>query len=338
MISRYALASTMNFTTSCGREARVKKYLSKLKWSKPRFGLDLPDIDLGAAFKSGVDGAAELITGGVGSSVDVMRTTLGKMPFLGSTASSEAYEHAGVDEKHYFLVPDTGSETGYSLHIMRCLPMGVPPINELPKRRMLHLSSSHALPLLQSIVSEQAKADVRSAERDTPYLASNLNALIDEIDAVDGKLFNGVLLIGGLVAFVNPVAGAAVALKAVLPSAGLIVSRYGLKFASDTVTNLDLAAQVRRAEKDVAKQFKEANTVQLVNPLLAHMQDETDLGMWMMDRDAFAFGCEDLAFSRVDVRRLVDLTRAAISDVSGEAANDAYLDALSEIVISNRDA
>ena len=41
--------------------------------------------------------------------------------------------------------------------------------------------------------------------------------LINEIDKVEGKVFSGVLLLGAAIALANPLAGAAIAMKAVHP-------------------------------------------------------------------------------------------------------------------------
>ncbi len=310
-------------------EGRVKKILSKVKIP------DLsPALGLGDALISGVGGAIEKVTGTFDTSVGLLRATLGGIPFFGATATSEAYDHTKLDEKHYFLVPDLESEQGFSLYVLRCLPVGVPPINDLPKRRLLHMPSEHALPMLQEIVIKDARETAKNESCPSNFISNNLTSLIDEIDNVDGKVFNGVLLLGGLVAFVNPLAGAAVAMKALLPSVGLILSKYGLKFASETATNIDIANQIRKAEKDVKKQFKHASTISVINPLLHHLDANTNLDMWLMEREKFLFQCAETDFSQSDIKRLTDLTRQVISDVRPNDAPSEYLDAVTEIIRS----
>jgi len=97
---------------------------------------------------------------------------------------------------------------------MRSLPEGVPPINDLQKRRLLHLPSDGALPMLEHIVVKDARERASADAVPNNIVTSNLDSLINEIDKVDGKVFGGVLLLGGLVALANPLAGAAVAMKA----------------------------------------------------------------------------------------------------------------------------
>jgi hypothetical protein len=138
-----------------------------------------------------------------------------------------------------------------------------------------------------------------------------LNDIADQIDQLDGKVFNGVLLIGGLVALINPLAGAAVAMKALIPSAGLLLSKYGLKYVSDTVSARELANRIRAAEREVLLQFRDSGTDSIVNPLLSQLdraletsEDEYDP---LLDFDATAF-----TFGKRDRDRMFKLTIHAI--------------------------
>lgn len=101
-----------------------------------------PAVGLGEALLSGVSGAFDKVTGTFETGFGVLQSTLGGIPFFGATATSKSYDHTKFDEKHYFLIPDTGSEDGYALYVMRSLPEGIPPINNLEKRRLLHLPGS----------------------------------------------------------------------------------------------------------------------------------------------------------------------------------------------------
>lgn len=309
----------------------MKKILSKIDVSKAGTLLN-PALGLGESLRSGVGDAFDKVTESFDTSVGLLQDSLGGIPFFGATATSKAYDHTTFDEKHYFLIPDIAADDGFSLYVMRCLPAGVPPINDLKKRRLLHLPDQSALPMLEHIVVKDARDRASSKAISTNFVSSNLDALIDEIDKVDGKVFGGVLLLGGLVALANPLAGATVALKAAIPSLGMAVSKYGLKFASETATNLDVAQQIKRAEKDIKKQFKSAQTVSLVNPVLHHMMTRKSLDMWMMESEAFQYLCDDLVFSQQDVRRLTDLTEQAISDIKKDADTQSYLEKVTEII------
>jgi len=309
----------------------MKKILSKIK--VPHIGSVLiPAAGLGDALLSGVGGAFDKVTGTFDTGVGVLKSSLGGIPFFGATATSKFYDHTQFDEKHYFLIPDETSDDGYSLYVMRSLPEGVPPINDLEKRRLLHLPSEGALPMLEHIVIKDARERASTDAVSTNFVSTNLDSLVNEIDKVDSKVFGGVLLLGGLVALANPLAGAAVAMKAAVPSIGLMVSKYGLKTVSQTATNMDIAKQIKRAEKEVKTQFKSAKTVSVINPLLHHMGTRTSLDMWMMEHEKFQYLCEDIEFTQKDIRRLTDFTEQAISDVVKDAETQIYLEKVTAII------
>lgn len=315
----------------------MKKLFRKIKFNKPKLpslpkmpSINVPGISpalgLGEALFSKVTG---LVDGGYG----LLRSTIGGIPFLGKTASSKSYDHTKVDERHYFLVPNSNEKEAYSLFVMRCLPDGVPPVNKLPKRRLLHLPSQHALPQLEAIVLEAESDSIRETPREPGYLASNINDLLDEIDKVDEKAFQGLLLVGGLVALVNPLAGAAVAAKAALPAIAMILGRYGMKFASETATNVDVARQINRAKKDLRKEFSLSSTYQLINPLLANLGKEARLESWLMEKEKYQFVCEGLEFSQADLIRLMDLTQQAVDDTTDYAVPHSYFTAMRKLIL-----
>jgi len=309
----------------------MKKILSKIKM--PDLGdATKPVIGLGDALLSGVGGAYDKVTGTFDTGVGVLRSHLGGIPFFGSTATSQFYDHKKFDEKHYFLIPNKAMDDGYSLYVMRSLPEGVPPINDLKKRRLLHLPSDGALPMLEHIVVKDAKERASAEAVPDNFVTSNLDSLINEIDKVDGKVFGGVLLLGGLVALANPLAGAAVAMKAAVPSIGLVVSKYGLKTASETATNIDVSRQIKRAEKDVKSQFKSAQTVSVINPILRHLGSPSSLDMWMMENEKYRFECEGIEFTQADILRLADFTKQAISDIEKDPETEAYLEDVISII------
>ncbi len=289
------------------------------------------------------DNLFSVVSGMLDSGVGLVSSTLQGVPFFGSTATSEIYDHEKMDEKHYFLIPDSSRDQQYSLYVMRALPTGVPPINDLPKQRILHLPTEDALPMLRELIVAEARDNVETDKVPDNFFTNSLSGLIDEIDKVDDKAFKGVLAIGGLVAMINPLAGAAVAVNAVLPSVGLIVSKYGLKLASDTVTNLDLSRRIKKAEKDVLKQFKAANTIQVVNPLLYQLA-KAQSGSSSLDDVFTEFRSDDIELSPTDSSRFLSLTEEAVrnlDDVSDKGefttGNDkSYLQTLNRFIRRNQ--
>lgn len=311
----------------------MKKLISKIKSSVPDFGL--PDIRI-----PGISPALELgealfskVTGTLDDGVGLLKSTLGGIPFLGRSARSASYDHEQIDERHYFLIPDVSNPEEFSLCLTRCLPENVPPVNDLPKRRLLHLPSEHALPMLETIVLKEASDAIREKGTEPGLISKNLGALLDEIDKVDDKAFQGLLLVGGLVALVNPLAGATVAAKAALPAMTMVMSKYGLKVATDTASNIEIARNIKKAEKDLKKQFSEAGTSMVINPLLANLGDSISIETWLMEKEKFQFHCADFDFSAADLIRLMDLTKEAVADSGQTKIDDNYYKTMRERVL-----
>lgn len=257
--------------------------------------------------------SAEMLGAGTG----YLKSSLGNTWLLGSTAASSDYDHQKFDERHYFLIPFHLAEAHYSLHVTRLLPDGVPPINDLPKQRFVHLPNDHAMPAFEAIVTSQARQTVESAEPSSGSLAGRLNELADQLDRLEGKMFGGVLLVGGLVALVNPAAGAVVAAKAALPSIGLFLSKYGLKYAGDSVQEKDVARQVKNAEKEVLQQFRNTEAQPLTNPLLSQL----DLALRTHESQyepILDFEPGDLSFGDQDRSRMLKVTAQAITNTYAE--------------------
>ncbi len=222
--------------------------------------------------------ATEAVSSGLGYA----REKLGGSWLFGSTEESDSFEER-VDEKHYFVVPYRLSNCRYTLYSMRCLPTGVPPINDLPKRRVFHLPDPSALATLEHLMTEQARDRVEATEVTKGTLGTRLVQLADEIDKLDSKMFNGVLLIGGLVALANPVTAAVLTAKAMIPSVGLLLSRYGLKYVGDAANDRAVEKEVRKAEQQVLTEFKEANTTSVHNPMLAQLDKALDTDLYEYD-------------------------------------------------------
>jgi hypothetical protein len=202
-----------------------------------------------------------------GTGMGYLTKLVGDLRLFASTNASNA--DATFDERHYFLVPDPRSHEGYSLVLTRTLPDGVPPINELPKRRYLHLANLDSEVMLRTLLVKQAQAEELEKPTTGKPLSVRVREIADAIDALDERVFGGVLLIGGLVALFNPLAGAAIAAKSLLPSFGLFASKYGLRMAEESLNEAEMRNRVKIAEQDVRKQFGSSETVAYTNQLLS---------------------------------------------------------------------
>lgn len=200
--------------------------------------------------------------------VRVIREVVEGLPVLISSERSAQYAEQ-YDEKHYFVIPFTLTEPGFILHTMRCLPDGIPEINDLPKRRVFHLPGEHFEALLREHLVESARA--LAGEHHGNRLSS-LESLANDIDALDSKLTYGMLLVGGIAAIFNPLLGAGIAAKAMLPGIAGILNKYGLRPVGEKLTKSQVAAELKKAEDQVLAQFSDSNTCKVVNPILQELE------------------------------------------------------------------
>lgn len=208
----------------------------------------------------------ETATESFGSGLGYAQKSIANFRLFGSNEVVES----DFDTKHYFLIPFKPAEHGYSLYSMRCLPDGVPPVNDLPKRRIFHLPNEHAAGMVEVLLCDQAAKTVNDSSS-VSLTGARLTDLADSIDQLDQKAFHGALLIGGLVALANPVAGGILAAKAMVPSIGLVLTKYGLKQVSDVLDHRSLQSRIKSAEKEVLAEFHGKATSQIVDPLLAQL-------------------------------------------------------------------
>lgn len=200
-----------------------------------------------------------------------LRTVKEKVAGLSIYISSERTNKYDVkyDEKHYFVIPFKLAEQGFVLHTMRCLPESIPEINDLPKRRIFHFPNLYYEATLREHMIQCAVAMSQEKMADKKH---TLEELADDIDALDAKLTYGMLLIGGLAAIVNPLVGAGIAAKALMPGAAGLFNKYGLRPLGQKLTKSQAEKEAKHAEAAIMKQFSESSTFKVVNPLLQELE------------------------------------------------------------------
>ncbi|MGH1543902.1 MAG: hypothetical protein ACRBHB_26120 [Arenicella sp.] len=220
-------------------------------------------------FKKGKDvlnSATDKLSVEMESGMSIVKDVINGLPIFVSFERSTKYQ-AEFDEKHYFVIPFEGSETGFSLHTMRYLPVSVPEVNDLPKRRVFHFPNLYYEAALRENMLQSARSlATEKLERST------LESLADDIDALDNKLTYGMLLVGGIAAIFNPIVGAGIAAKAVLPSITGLFTKYGLRPVAEKLTQSQAKALVSEAENKVRKAFSESDTIKVVNPILQELE------------------------------------------------------------------
>lgn len=255
------------------------------------------------------------------SGYGLAKRSVGAIPFFGSNEVSESYESDQVDEKHYFVLPYRMAKEGYSLYSMRCLPKGVPVINDLPKQRIFHLPQENVDRLVEALLSEQAAQEFKTDPESASGFGKRLSSLADEIDNLDDKLFGGVLLIGGLVAFINPVAGATIAAKALVPSAGMLLSKFGLRAAGENLTDRAVKQEADKARETVLNEFRDSRTHSILNPILA----ELDLALSTDETQhdpLIEFDFQACEFGERDQQRMKQVTCRAVANAYSEILAD----------------
>lgn len=213
--------------------------------------------------------AVEKTTVEIESSYSTLKEIVDGLPIFTSIEKSKEYEGQQFDEKHYFVIPYELSDYGFALHTMRCLPDSAPDINNLPKRRVFHFPNEHSENMLKRYMLESAQELILERSENTP---NSLESLANDIDSLDKKLTYGMLVVGGIAAIANPIAGAAIAAKALLPGVGGVINKYGIRSSGQKLKEYKLGKSLKESESYIEQEFKDANTLQIINPILQELE------------------------------------------------------------------
>ncbi len=238
---------------------------------------------------------------------------MGKMPYLASSVSTSTSSIKRFDEKHYFLIPYKLSPTAYVFYSMRVLPDGISEINDLPKKRIFHFPNANYQKLAEGILTREARDQLEEAHYSGEKDENSLVQLANDIDKVDTKITGGFLLVGGLVALLNPLAGIGLAASAIIPGLGGYLSKKGLRNLGDRVTENNLRKEIKEAEEKILAEFRDADTDQVINPILHELEIAlaTDKSEHKPLED---FDLHSQLFSGRDNARFIHLTSKAICD------------------------
>ncbi len=133
---------------------------------------------------------------------------VGGFSLFGSTVTVVGTQR--FDERHYFLIQTSDVRT-----VMCSVSCVVYLKAFLPLTICLNagITSTECRCRVDAayIANPESQAEELSKPNDRKILADRTREVADYIDALDEKVFGGVLLIGGLVAIFNPLAGAAIA-------------------------------------------------------------------------------------------------------------------------------
>lgn len=224
--------------------------------------------DIFTKAKKAVSSKLDIIVSELDSGMKIVKEVINGLPIFVSLERID-YEKVEYDEKHYFVIPYHLSETSFSLHTMRSLPIGVPEVNSLPKRRVFHFPNEHWEGTLREYMLSSAR---NIAYKNQSESTNSIEKLANDIDALDNKLTYGMLLVGGLAAIFNPIIGAGIAVKAVLPSISGLFAKHGLRPLGEKWTRSQMEQKAKEAEEYALKQFSESSTLKVVNPILNELE------------------------------------------------------------------
>lgn len=200
---------------------------------------------------------------------------------FGALSASSA-ENLSYDETHYVLVPLLGAQSDYAIYTKRVLPPDVGATNSLPKVRIFHVPDETGKELMEqelvaSIVNDRRGHDIGSSE-----LADTLERVADQIDSETNKISGGLLLIGGVAAFVNPLLGVGIAVKGLLPSIGAKASKAGAGYVGNKLRDWNKSSAISKLRKDASKEVRRLKPQIYTNPIIRSLEaittnPETDL-------------------------------------------------------------
>jgi len=253
----------------------------------------------------------------ISNKYELVKEVINDLPVFVSSEKTKKYGTELCDEKHYFVVPFMLSDVNIALHTMRCLPEGVPEVNDLPKRRVFHFPNSHSEAMVRDLLLNHAKEYV---ETNHSLDSNTLINLANDIDSLDKKLTYGMFLVGGIAAIANPLLGAGIAAKALLPGAAGLLSKYGIRPASEKLSESQLEKQIQQAKDKVQNDFESASTIQVVNPIL----QELELALRTAEKEhdpIIDFNLASGNIRELDSERWRELTETAIHHIYSEVVD-----------------
>ncbi len=268
-----------------------------------------------------IESAADVVAGEISSGFTLVKEKVNGLPIFISLENSRSFDGIEYDEKHYFVIPYNLSEYNFALHTMRCLPTSTPEINDLPKRRVFHFSNEHSENMLKEYMRQSARDIVQNSRSGN---LNNLEALANDIDVLDKKLTYGMLMVGGIAAIFNPLIGAGIAVKALLPGIAGLVNKYGVRPIGENLTRRQLEKDVKAAEEQVTNEFEDSSTLRVINTIL----QELEFALSTTEKEHDPLIDPNLAngsIPEIEHERWRELTETAICHVYEEVYKDSRL-------------
>lgn len=271
-----------------------------------------------SALRDGAARTQRALADGVG----FVRTSWGKLPFVSSVEAAPQHDRVDRDETHYFLVPTPFASDGYALHSARRVPEGFASANDLPRLRVFHLPGPGADRVLEALVVDATEQRLPELEGDSePSVLARLEWVADEIDRQSTRVTGGILVIGGVVALSNPLLGAGIAAKALLPSIGSLLSREALSTASKKLLRWQDGRRKKQRQREASREVRSIPITSIVNPLLATLERALTTERHEFD-PILEVDLDDVALDGWNQAEVLRLSARAIVEVYDAAETD----------------
>ena len=252
--------------------------------------------------------------------IRTLRSSIASIPLFASVSAETSDVELDRDETHYFLIPFRKDPCGYAVYTIRALPPGVGPANSLPKARVFHLHDPSGVEILEDRLIKKKAAETLEETSNESDLASRLETMGDEIDRESNKVTYGLLIIGGAVALINPVAGVGIAVNAIFPSLGAKASKLGLGYAGKKIREVSEKLSNRRAEDAARSELNRVKPETLIDPLLVRLEQAVSLPdedhQPLLGTDDWMSGYKDTMHLRVSIDAVLAVYQAVIDGQS----------------------
>ena len=148
--------------------------------------------------------------------------------------------------------------------------MGYAAVNDLPKARVFHLPGPGSEELLERLILDEAVEKKRAEAQpgEIKPIAERLSEIGEEVDKQASRLTGGLLIVGGVVAIVNPVIGVGILAHALAPAIGAKLGGEGLKYLGEKSKLRRAENEEKQREIEAKEELKSIEIRLAVNPVL----------------------------------------------------------------------
>lgn len=254
--------------------------------------------------------------------------------------SASTVEHLEYDETHYVLVPLLGPQRDYAIYTKRILPPDIGATNSLPKLRIFHVPDVSGKELLDQKLIANIVSSKMDHHAGTSDLADTLENLANQIDAETNRISGGLILIGGAVAFVNPLLGVGIAAKGLLPSIGSKVSKAGAEYVGNMLRDWNKSSATSKLQKDASSEVLGLKPRIYSNPVIRSLEaiatnPETEFDPFF-DRRNWADQFESLHHYKVTAEAIREVYEEHLPSVDLAAYQEPHIQWIRSFLEDNR--